>query len=135
MQFHPYRLIAWAALASGAHVWAQAPVPPPPSTSKKIDFNAPPQNHTITLVAPKSGSTTNPIQMTFKGWMYMPEGLSMSSPDVEKFPREERRLTMALKESRLKGIEAVVPFWAPAEQANIKKNVTDPNVMKGITTR
>lgn len=114
-------------------MFGQAPVPPPPTRSLKIDFSAPAQPQVVEFVPDKAKASANPIRLTFRGWLYTPEGLSMSSPDVKDFPVEERRLVAALGEARKKGILAVVPYWSPAEQTTIRRNVSDPTVNVGMT--
>ncbi len=113
---------------------AQAPVPPPPSSRLKIDFAAPPQDHVVEFSPDKTRASLNPIRFTFRGWVYAPEGLSMTSPDANKFPPEERRLRDALAAAKKQGIIAIVPFWSPAEQAGVKKTVSEPNVNAGMTS-
>src|SRR4051794_2029713 len=112
---------------------AQAPVAPPPSRTPRVDLTAPAQDHVVELFPEKSKASQNPLRLTFRGWIYMPEGLSFTAPDAAKFPAEEQRLIEALTESKKRGIQAVVPYWAPAEQANVRKTVSEPSVSTGMT--
>jgi hypothetical protein len=114
--------------------FGQAPVPPPPARSPKINFSAPAADHVVEFTPDKVRSSVNPVRLTFRGWLYTPEGLSFISPDVAKYPAEERRLLEAIAAARKGGIVAVVPYWAPAEQATVRKTVTQPSVSEGMTS-
>ncbi len=118
----------------GTCSFAQAPVAPAPAGSPRIDFSAPAKDQVVEFLPDKARASLNPIRLTFRGWLYTPEGLSFSSPDAEKFPPEERRLLEAIAAAKKGGIVAIVPYWSPTEQAQIKKTVTEPTVSNGMTS-
>lgn len=129
------RALLWGALLTWNSWGQQAPVPPPPAPPSRIKLDGPPGDYVVEMLPEGAKATTNPARFTYRGWLYVPEGLAFAdpgSPNAAKYPAPERRVMEALAVARNEGIAAVVPFWSPEERKNILETVTDPAVNRGM---